>query len=45
MTTLRLILADHLSSNIATLREAQKACDVMLLCEVMEEASYVNYHP
>ena len=45
MTTLRLILADQLSPSIASLRGADKTRDVILLCEVMEEASYVPHHP
>jgi deoxyribodipyrimidine photolyase-related protein len=45
MTALRLILADQLSPSIATLRGADKSQDVILLCEVMEEASYVPHHP
>jgi deoxyribodipyrimidine photolyase-related protein len=45
MTLLRLILADQLSPTIATLRGANKSTDVILLCEVREEASYVPHHP
>lgn len=45
MTTLRLILADQLSPSIATLHGADKTCDVILLCEVREETTYVPHHP
>lgn len=44
MTTLRLILGDQLSHNIASLKDADKARDVVMLCEVWEEATYVKHH-
>jgi deoxyribodipyrimidine photolyase-related protein len=44
MTALRLILADQLSSSIATLDDVDMAHDVVMLCEVMEEATYVKHH-
>jgi deoxyribodipyrimidine photolyase-related protein len=44
MGTLRLILADQLSASIATLQGLNKAKDTVLICEVMEEATYVPHH-
>lgn len=44
MTTLRLILGDQLSMRLATLREADKAKDVLLMCEVWDETTYVPHH-
>jgi deoxyribodipyrimidine photolyase-related protein len=43
--TLRLILADQLSHSISSLQSMDKEHDTVLLCEVMEEASYVPHHP
>ncbi len=40
-----LILGDQLSSDIAALREADKARDIVLMAEVGDEASYVPHHP
>ena len=45
MTTLRLILADQLSESLTALQELDKKSDTVMLCEVMEEASYVPHHP
>ncbi len=44
MGALRLILADQLSENIATLRGADPKNDLILLCEVAEETVYVKHH-
>ena len=44
MGVLRLILADQLSDSIATLEDIDSATDVVMLCEVMEEATYVWHH-
>ncbi|WP_373486585.1 cryptochrome/photolyase family protein [Blastomonas sp.] len=46
MTTavLRVILGDQLSSRLAIVAEADKASDVILMAEVMSEASYVPHH-
>ena len=44
MTALRLILADQLSDSIAALEGIDAARDVVMLCEVMEEAIYVKHH-
>jgi deoxyribodipyrimidine photolyase-related protein len=40
-----LILGDQLSPDIAALREADMARDVILLAEVADEANYVPHHP
>ena len=44
MTVLRLILGDQLSATISSLADAAPD-DVILMCEVMEEATYVRHHP
>ena len=41
---LRLILGDQLSENISSLRNANKADDHILICEVKSEATYVRHH-
>jgi deoxyribodipyrimidine photolyase-related protein len=41
---LRLILGDQLSENISSLRNASKADDHILICEVKSEATYVRHH-
>ncbi len=43
MKTLRFVLGDQLSLNLASLRAA-KAGDVILMVEVAEEATYVRHH-
>jgi len=40
-----LVLGDQLSPGIRALREADKARDVVVMAEVMSEASYVPHHP
>ena len=42
--SLILILGDQLSHRISSLRNADKACDVVLMAEVMAEARYVPHH-
>jgi deoxyribodipyrimidine photolyase-related protein len=42
---LRLIFGDQLSHSLASLQDADKAQDTIMLCEVMEEATYVQHHP
>ncbi|MDE4963613.1 cryptochrome/photolyase family protein, partial [Francisella tularensis] len=42
--TLRLILGEQLSQSISILRDCDKANDVLMMCEVMKEASYVKHH-
>lgn len=44
MTVLRLVLGDQLSASLPTLADYD-AGDTVLLCEVMEEATYVPHHP
>ena len=44
MTVLRLVLGDQLSASLPTLAD-YGAGDTVLLCEVMEEATYVPHHP
>jgi deoxyribodipyrimidine photolyase-related protein len=45
MGALRLILGDQLSHSIPSLEGLKIAQDTVMLCEVMEEASYVPHHP
>ena len=45
MSILRLILADQLSESLASLKGADKHSDVIFLCEVITEATYVPHHP
>jgi deoxyribodipyrimidine photolyase-related protein len=42
--SLRLILADQLSDSLASLKDADSAADVLMLCEVQAEATYVKHH-
>lgn len=44
MGKLRLILGDQLSLNMSSLKDADKAADIILMAEVMEEATYVRHH-
>lgn len=44
MTTLRLLLGDHLTRDISSLRDLDPARDVVLMVEVHEEATYVRHH-
>jgi deoxyribodipyrimidine photolyase-related protein len=44
MSVLRLILGDQLSSNISSLENCDKNSDVILMCEVWDEATYVKHH-
>jgi deoxyribodipyrimidine photolyase-related protein len=43
MTILRLVLADQLTRDVAALRDAQPG-DIVLMCEVHDEATYVRHH-
>jgi deoxyribodipyrimidine photolyase-related protein len=45
MATLRFILSDQLSHSISALKGAEPAADIIILCEVMGEATYVKHHP
>ena len=40
-----LILGDQLTPAIAALRQADKARDVVVMAEVMDEGTYVTHHP
>jgi deoxyribodipyrimidine photolyase-related protein len=42
--TLRLILGDQLSPDMSSLRDADRSSDLILIAEVMEEATYVRHH-
>lgn len=44
MTRLCLVLGDQLSLGLSALRDADKAKDVVLMVEVMEEGTYVRHH-
>jgi deoxyribodipyrimidine photolyase-related protein len=44
MTKLRVILGDQLSHSISSLKDLDKDTDVVLMCEVKEEATYVKHH-
>ena len=45
MTKLCFILGDQLSESLSSLTVIDKYDDVVFLCEVMEEATYVAHHP
>ena len=42
---IRLVLGDQLSSNLSALDGLDRGADVVLLAEVMSEATYVPHHP
>jgi deoxyribodipyrimidine photolyase-related protein len=44
MTTLRLILGDQLSRDLTALSDADPKSDIILMAEVMREATYVRHH-
>lgn len=44
MKTLRLILGDQLSTSISSLKNCDQENDIVFMCEVMEEATYVKHH-
>jgi len=44
MKTLRLILGDQLSESISSLKDCSLETDVILMCEVWDEATYVKHH-
>ena len=44
MARLRLILGDQLSPDLSSLRDAGAGEDLILIAEVMEEATYVRHH-
>jgi deoxyribodipyrimidine photolyase-related protein len=41
----RLVLGDQLSPGLSSLADADPERDVILMCEVMAEATYVPHHP
>lgn len=43
--TLRVVLGDQLSAGIAALRDLEPDRDVVLMAEVVAEATYVRHHP
>lgn len=45
MAVLRLILADQLSESLTALQGLNNPSDIVMFCEVMEEANYVPHHP
>ena len=45
MSALRLVLCDQLSHSLSSLQGADKTADTILICELMEEATYVRHHP
>jgi len=44
MKTLRLIMGDHLTRDIASLADLDPSRDIVLMVEVEEEATYVRHH-
>ena len=44
MSTLRLILGDQLSDSISSLDGCDSSRDIILMCEVWNEATYVKHH-
>ena len=44
MTRLVLVLGDQLSESLAGLKAADRASDIVVMAEVMEEATYVRHH-
>jgi deoxyribodipyrimidine photolyase-related protein len=44
MRALRLILGDQLSDTLSALEGCDTSQDIILMCEVMEEATYVQHH-
>jgi deoxyribodipyrimidine photolyase-related protein len=44
MATLRLLLGDQLTAEVASLRDIRPGEDLVVMAEVAEEATYVNHH-
>lgn len=44
MTTLRFVLGDQLSRDLSALKGADKQNDIIFMCEVWDEATYVRHH-
>lgn len=45
VTRLILILGDQLTDSLSALQQGDKATDIVVMAEVMDEASYVRHHP
>ncbi|WP_372894030.1 cryptochrome/photolyase family protein, partial [Rhodosalinus sp.] len=45
MSRLILVLGDQLSEDVAALKDADPARDVVVMAEVRDEAAYVRHHP
>jgi deoxyribodipyrimidine photolyase-related protein len=44
MATLRLVLGDQLNDKISSLQDCDKENDIIFMCEVRDEATYVKHH-
>ena len=44
MSSIRLILGDQLSESISSLKGYDPDTDIILMCEVYNEATYVKHH-
>ncbi|MGB1743113.1 MAG: cryptochrome/photolyase family protein, partial [Cycloclasticus sp.] len=44
MSSIRLILGDQLSQSISSLKDYNPDTDIILMCEVWNEATYVKHH-
>ncbi len=44
VTRLVLVLGDQLSTDLSALRAADRSCDVVVMAEVADEATYVKHH-
>jgi deoxyribodipyrimidine photolyase-related protein len=44
MPTLRFVLGDQLTRDVSSLKDAKPGEDIILMAEVMEEATYVRHH-
>ena len=45
MNRLILVLGDQLTGNLSALAAGDKSCDVVVMAEVRDEATYVRHHP
>ncbi len=45
MSTLRVILLDQISESITSLRGINKADDIVMMCECIEDFTYIPHHP
>ncbi|MEO9864812.1 MAG: cryptochrome/photolyase family protein [Yoonia sp.] len=45
MVRLVLVLGDQLSDDLSALRKTDKTSDIVVMAEVMDEATYVSHHP